>query len=71
MNSDLIREVTQSAIALAVVLATFYILVTQPGSSALPIATTALGAILGYYFTRTTQSGTVSAILKAQDANKP
>ena len=67
MSTDMLKEVTQSILAVMVVGATFYILITQPASSALPIATTAMGAILGFYYSRLSTNAGVSAVLRAQE----
>lgn len=71
MNTDTIRELTQSIIAILVVAGTIAILYFQPASPALNAALALAGVVTGYYFSRATQGSTVSAILKAQDASKP
>lgn len=66
MNTDNFRELTQTLIALVITTGTFYILITQPSSPALPIATTALGTVLGFYFARVSNAQGVNSVLRAQ-----
>ena len=57
MSSDTIREVTQSLIALAVVVGGGVIMYLQPDSAAVPFISGTMGAIIGFYFSRSQSQG--------------
>ncbi len=69
MNSDLVREITQSIIAVIIVVGGGYILATQPTAQTVPVVVSIITAVVTYYFTRSQTRATVSSILKAQDVN--
>jgi hypothetical protein len=52
MDTNTIREVTQSLIALAVVIGGGIIMYLQPTSPALPFLSGMVGAIIAFYFSR-------------------
>jgi len=52
MTTDTIRELTQSLIALAVIIGGGYIMFVQPASPAVPFITGIIGGIISWYFSR-------------------
>lgn len=66
MSTDTIRELTQSALALTVVIGGGFILYAQPQSPAITFVAGTIGAVIGYYFSRVSNAAGVNSVLRAQ-----
>ncbi len=66
MNSDTIRELTQSALALTVVIGGGIIMYAQPSSPVITFVAGTIGAVIGYYFSRVSNAAGVNSVLRAQ-----
>lgn len=66
MSTDTIRELTQSALALTVVIGGGLILYAQPQSPVITFVAGTIGAVIGYYFSRVSNAAGANTVLRAQ-----
>jgi hypothetical protein len=65
MNPDIIRELTQSLLALTVVIGGGMILYAQPSSPAITFVAGTIGAVIGYYFSRVSNAAGANTVLRS------
>ena len=66
MNTETIKELTTSLIALILIGGGLYVLITQPNSPALPVVTSLMGGAAGYYLHSRATTSAVNTVLMAQ-----
>ena len=62
MTSDMVREVTQSIIAITIIVGGGAILFLQPTSGAVPFVTGLMGGVIGFYFNQTTMNRAIAQV---------